>query len=134
MEKAIPAEVSPYLDSPPTNGSGHSPPGFLIRWNNRIERLAGLEARGIARVMPDERHKATTFGYVQMAVLWFSVNITANNLILGLLGPLVFQLSFLDAALCSVFGAMLGSVPTAYMSIWGAQSGHRTMVGSRFMS
>ena len=128
MEKALPAEVVPYIESPNINGSLEHPPGLLRRWNNRIESLAGLEARGIARVMPDERQKASTSGYVQMALLWFSANITANNLILGLLGPLIFQLSFLDSALCTVFGALLGSLATAYMGIWGARSGHRTMV------
>ena len=128
MEKALSSEPVPYGDSPLINGALERPLGLLRRWNNRIENLAGLEARGIARVMPDERQQASTSGYVQMALLWFSANITANNLILGLLGPLVFQLSFLDSALCTVFGALLGSLATAYMGIWGARSGHRTMV------
>ena len=128
MEKALSSEGLPYIESPVINGSLERPPGLLRRWNNRVENLAGLEARGIARVMPDERQKASTSGYVQMALLWFSANVTANNLILGLLGPLVFQLSFLDSALCMVFGILLGSLGTAYMGIWGAWSGHRTMV------
>lgn len=103
-------------------------PSRLRRWNAKIESLAGLEARGITRVLPEERHAASLTGYVQMALLWFSANLTANNLAVGLLGPLVFSLGFVDSALCSVFGAFLGSLMTAYMSIWGAQSGNRTMV------
>lgn len=78
--------------------------------------------------MPDERHAPSTFGYVQMALLWFSANISANNLAVGFLGPLVYQLSFLDAALCAVFGSLLGAIGTAYMGTWGPQSGNRTMV------
>ena len=101
----------------------------LRKWNDKVESLAGLEARGITRVMPDERHSATVMGYLQMAFLWFSANITANNLALGFLGPLLFDLGFTDAVLISVFGALVGSLMTAYMSIWGAQSGNRTMVG-----
>lgn len=103
------------------------------RWNAHIEQLAGIEARGITRVPPEERQRETLMGYVQMTFLWFSANITANNLAVGFLGPLLFSLGFADSALCSVFGAALGSALTAYMSIWGAQSGNRTMVGSSFV-
>lgn len=103
-------------------------PSLLKRWNARIESLANLEARGIARVLPEERQDASLWNYVQMALLWFSANISANNLLVGLLGPLVYRLGFLDSAMCVVFGTFVGSVSTAYMSIWGAQSGNRTMV------
>lgn len=103
-------------------------PPTLSKWNQRIESLAGLEARGITRVLPEERHGASVMGYIQMALLWFSANITANNLAVGFLGPLVFNLGFLDSAMCAVFGILVGSAATAYMSTWGAQSGNRTMV------
>ena len=103
-------------------------PNRLARWNARIENLAGLEARGIARVPPDERHESSVLGYAQMAMLWFSTNITANNLAVGLLGPLVFGLGFVDSVMMATFGSFLGAASTAYMSIWGAQSGNRTMV------
>lgn len=106
-------------------------PGKLAHWNARIESLAGLEARGIARVLPGERHSGSMLRYVQMSLLWFSANVTANNLAVGLLGPLVFNLGFTDSAMCAVFGTVVGSAVTAYMSIWGAQSGSRTMVGVR---
>ncbi|KAI4117693.1 MAG: hypothetical protein LQ345_002117 [Seirophora villosa] len=109
----------------------HIPPK-LARWNQRIENLSGLEARGITRVLPEERHAASVLGYVQMALLWFSANITANNLAVGMLGPLLFELGFLDSAMCSVFGIFVGSAATAYMSIWGAQSGNRTMIVARY--
>jgi len=100
----------------------------FARWNAKIESLSGFEARGITRVLPSERHAASIMGDFQMAFMWFSANISANNLAVGLLGPLVFQLGFVDSALCSTFGILLGSLMTAYMSIWGAQSGNRTMV------
>ena len=103
-------------------------PGKLARWNARIEALAGLEARGIARVLPEERHSGSMLRYIQMSLLWFSANVTANNLAVGLLGPLLFNLGFTDSAMCAVFGTFIGSAITAYMGIWGAQSGSRTMV------
>lgn len=105
-----------------------APVGRLTRLNNKIESLAGLEARGITRVLPDERHATSLAGYVQMGLLWFSANVTANNLAVGFLGPLVFDLGFVDSSLCAVFGAFVGCLATSYMGIWGAQSGNRTMV------
>lgn len=105
----------------------HVPP-TLSKWNARIESLAGLEARGITRVLPHERHAISLLGYTQMAMLWFSANLSANNLGIAMLGPLYFQLSFLDSAMCAVFGAFVGALATSYMSIWGPRSGNRTMV------
>ena len=103
-------------------------PNRLARWNARIEGLAGLEARGIARVPPEERQESSVLGYAQMAMLWFSTNIVANHVAIGFLGPLVFDLGFVDSVMMAMFGALVGAVGTAYMSIWGAQSGNRTMV------
>jgi hypothetical protein len=103
-------------------------PNTIAKWNDKIESLAGLEARGITRVLPSERQEESLMGDFQMAFLWFSANITANNLVVGFLGPLVYDLGFVDAALCSVFGGLVGCILTSYMSIWGAQSGSRTMV------
>lgn len=103
-------------------------PTKFQRWNARIEGLAGLEARGIMRVLPAERHAPSKLGYAQMAVVWFGANVVANNLAVGMLGPLLFNLGFVDSAMMATFGSFVGSIPTAYMSIWGAQSGNRTMV------
>ena len=102
--------------------------GRLKRWNDKIEGLAGLEARGITRVLPEEKHDISLMGYAQMCLLWFSVNVTVNNLAVGFLGPLVFSLGWVDSVLLTVFGCALGSVGTAYSSTWGAESGNRTLV------
>ena len=104
-------------------------PSKLRNFNQRIENLAGFEARGIARVPPEERIAPSTSNDMQVALLWLSANLSINNLAVGLFGPLVFGLGFLDSALLAVFGAFLGSCSTAYMSVWGAPSGNRTMVG-----
>ena len=138
LEKGKLGKSGEILDITSTSNStenSHRPPPSitpvpttLARWNAKIESLAGLEARGIARVLPEERQRPSVRGYLQMAILWFSANITANNLAVGLLGPLLFELGFVDSVMCAVFGSLVGSLPTAYMSIWGAQSGNRTMV------
>lgn len=65
-----------------------------------------------------------------MISLWASANLTANHLALGLLGPKIYGLSFLDSALCATFGVMVGCLCTGYIATFGPQSGNRTMVGA----
>ncbi|KAK0255508.1 Vitamin B6 transporter [Friedmanniomyces endolithicus] len=96
----------------------------LVRYN--------FEARGIQRVLPDQRHDMRQLGLMQILLLWFSINLAANNLTLGMLGPTVFYLPFLDSSLCAVFGALLGSLPVAYIATFGPRSGNRTMVFARY--
>lgn len=60
--------------------------------------MQGLETRGIERVPEDLRHpKVTAASYVQMFLVWFSIDCTANNLTVGILGPVTFGLGFKDA-------------------------------------
>jgi hypothetical protein len=116
-----------------TNHTSNEPSGnFFTHINTRITRIAFLEARGIQRVPSDSRYPPSRLGYLQMSLLWFSINLTANNIALGFLGPLVYDLGFTDSALCAVFGGLLGSAGAAYMSTWGPRSGNRTMVVARY--
>ncbi|KHO00473.1 uncharacterized protein MAM_01251 [Metarhizium album ARSEF 1941] len=92
--------------------------------HNHIENLAGFEARGVARVLPEERQPPSWSSDVQVAIMCYSANISPNNLAAAMLGPLAFHLGFLDCVMCAVFGALVGSLTTAYMSIWRPQSGN----------
>ncbi|KAF2013930.1 hypothetical protein BU24DRAFT_350216 [Aaosphaeria arxii CBS 175.79] len=92
-----------------------------------------MEARGIQRVEPDERHDLRSLGYKQIAVMWFSINLAANNITLGMLGPAVFGLGFLDSCMCAVFGMFVGCLPVAYIATFGPISGNRTMIFARFV-
>lgn len=103
-------------------------PSKLRALNNWIEGLAGLEARGITRVPPEARHDISPLRYAQIAFVWYSANISANNLTVGMLGPIVFHLGFVDSVMMAVWGCLVGSLFTAYMSTWGPRSGNRTMV------
>lgn len=138
-EKGLAIEPETTSTSPSSIGLPSTPelhislPPAIVKFNEKIESLAGLEARGITRVLPNERHGESLLGDCQMAFLWFSANLTANNLAVGFLGPLLFELGFVDSALCAVFGAFVGCLLTAYMSIWGAASGNRTMVSWRYL-
>lgn len=96
------------------------------RWAASIR---GLETRGIEPVPLNERQKDTGASTsLRMALMWFSMTLAINNVIVGSLGTLVLQLSFADAALCAVFGNLLGGLAVGYVSVWGPRSGHRTLV------
>ena len=103
----------------------------LAHWNAKVEGLAGLEARGIRRVLPEERHTGGKSGYLQMFALWFSINLVAANIVTGLLGPLVFQLGWVDCVCIVIFANALSSCGASYTSTFGPESGNRTMVRMR---
>jgi hypothetical protein len=105
--------------------------GFFAQLNEKITSIKYLEKRGIERVPEDQRHDISASGYLQMTLLWFSTNLTANNIAVGMLGPLSYDLGFTDSALCAAFGAVVGAGGAAYMSTFGPASGNRTMVSSR---
>ncbi|KAK1753640.1 permease for cytosine/purines, uracil, thiamine, allantoin-domain-containing protein [Echria macrotheca] len=133
VEKMAEATTTTSLsDAPDAAAAGEKPLSGLKALNARIEGLSGFEARGITRVLPEERQPPSLWDDISVALLWFSANISVNNLAVGLFGPLFFGLGFLDSAMCAVFGGLLGSISTAYMSIWGPQSGNRTMVVLRY--
>ncbi|KAJ5777432.1 hypothetical protein N7520_000678 [Penicillium odoratum] len=113
--------------------SGSSPPGGVFgRFNAYLSSLKLFEARGVERVPVEERHDIKASDYMQMTLLWFSTNITANNMAVGMLGPLSYDLGFVDSALCATFGALLGAAGVAYMGTFGPASGNRTMVVARY--
>jgi NCS1 nucleoside transporter family len=107
--------------------------GIRRAWTNFERKLVeyNFETRGIQRVQPDERHDLRTLGSV--AVMWFSVNLAANNITLGMLGPAVFALGFLDSCLLGVGGAFVGCLVVAYVATFGPKSGNRTMIFSRYI-
>ena len=113
--------------SPNYKDNGHL--NIAQRWVDRLESLAGLEARGVERVPEEARARMVTTGdYLQMAMVWFSVNLTANNLTIGILGPATFYLGLKDAMWIAFFGSLTGSAFAAYISTFGPISGNRTLV------
>lgn len=112
---------------------GNFAPRVAGKWKSFEKQLAmyNLEARGIQRVEADERHDLRTLGYSQIALLWVSFNLAANNITLGMLGPAIFHLDFLDSCLCAVFGMLVGCLAVAYVATFGPASGNRTMIIAR---
>ena len=104
----------------------------LKSWNAKIEGFAGLEARGISRVLPEEKHAGGSAGYIQMFALWFGMEISVINLVLGFLGPQVFALGWVDCVCITIFANALAAAGPAYTATFGAQSGLRSMVLGRY--
>ena len=126
VEKGREAVPSPSttISSTEANSSAHTQSSIwqkLKQWNARFEAFTGLESRGIARVLPSERQLITASSYLQIALLWISCDLTVNSITLAMLGPLVFELSFKDSALCAVFGVLIGCLGPAYTSTWPAK-------------
>jgi len=138
-EKGGPALVPQAEAAAENSRPAVAPPGFLPKLRYHIRNFEfllvkyNLEARGIQRVMPHERQSIRELGYTQIGLLWFSINLAANNITLGMLGPVVFGLSFTDCALLSVFGMLVGCLPVAYVAAFGPRSGHRAMVLARYI-
>ena len=124
-EQTVPPSVVEDGRPEPTTAMG--------RFNAKIMAINHLESRGIERVPEEERYKKVgASDYMQMTLLWFSTNITANNIAVGMLGPADYGLGFTDSALCAAFGALLGAIGVGYVSTFGPASGNRTMVCSSF--
>ncbi|KAG7284401.1 hypothetical protein NEMBOFW57_010774 [Staphylotrichum longicolle] len=135
-EKSSPEPAVLIAKAETTSSTTPSDPPTILttlrRINDRIEGLSGFEARGITRVLPEERHPPSALADLQVFILWFGANLSANNLTTGLFGPLVFNLGFRDSVLCAIFGCLLGCASTGYMAMWGPASGNRTMVVLRY--
>jgi hypothetical protein len=72
----------------------------LQKFANKLDLIAGFEARGIERVPESMRkRKPAARDYLQMLAIWFSANCTANALTVGILGPVAYGLGLTDAML-----------------------------------
>lgn len=134
-EKGSSIAIPPDEQSESMGSQAAHSDNLLIRSYKSFERQMmayNFEPRGIRRVEPHERHNLKSLGFLQATMLWFSINLAANNITLGMLGPAVFSLSFLDASLCAVFGMLVGSLAVAYVATFGPRSGCRSLVVSRF--
>jgi len=142
MEKGVATEVHATADSSTDRNGKHSSldheddgprpltsVGKLGYWGIKMEDIWGVEARGITRVMTNEKNVPRPLhDYFHMFSLWFSINLQAVNIIIGLLGPLVYGLGWVDCICIVIFANALASCGIAYIATFGAESGNRTMV------
>jgi len=127
---------NPHLEGAPLAGEPRpKEPKTWLGYLQSFERTLiayNLETRGIKRVEPEERHDFSKQGFFQIFVLWFSINLAGNNITLGMLGPAIFELSFLDSSICACLGMLVGCLPVAYTATLGPRSGNRTMIFARY--
>lgn len=84
----------------------------LHRWLAKLHVTAGLETRGIERVPEEYRHpKVTVASYMQMFLVWFAINCSANNITLGILGPVTYGLGFNDAVMSVLISSLTFPCP-----------------------
>lgn len=89
----------------------------------------GVEARGIERVLPNERAHTSI---IDAMWLWLAANCTTSTFSLGTLGSSLFGLSFRPAVLTIVFFNLLSTIPVAYFATFGPKLGLRQLTLSRF--
>ncbi|KAJ5950356.1 Permease cytosine/purine uracil thiamine allantoin [Penicillium vulpinum] len=145
VEKAnsSPTRESPgqfHLDKSASNSSSNDtdlakldpvpqPQSRCQRW---IARLINVESRGIEPIAIEDREPITPSTILHMLLMWFSMTLATNNIIVGSMGTLVLGLSFRDAALCAVFGCLAGNFTVGFISTWGPRSGNRTLIVARY--
>lgn len=101
---------------------------YKSRYQRWAQTVKGLETRGIEPVPIEERQTLSASASFNILLTWLSMGMALNNMVIGTLGTIIMKLSFVDAALCAVFGNLLGSTMVGYVCIWGPRSGHRTLV------
>lgn len=134
VDPSLPGSFANETSAESERGSieGVTPGDSLLDLILRFEIAMGFEVRGIDRVPEIIRERQTALAdYAQMTVIWFSANITANNILLGILGPLLFEVGLVDGMILGTFGAIFGAMCTGYTSTFGPLSGCRTMVGDK---
>ncbi|KAJ5793978.1 hypothetical protein N7457_000577 [Penicillium paradoxum] len=102
------------------------------RYQRLIASLKNVESGGIGPVPLEEREPITSSTTLHMLLMWFSMTLATNNIIVGSMGTFVFGLSFKEAALCAVFGCLVGNCTVGFMSTWGPRSGNRTLIVARY--
>ncbi|CAF1024619.1 unnamed protein product [Didymodactylos carnosus] len=125
------SDVEIELSTAPTDSTLVSSTGRWARFSKILNKLdsVGLEARGIARITPEER---TDSKLINTAMIWVAANTFISCFAIGTLGPAVFNLGLYDSFATVTFFNLLGALPVAAMACAGPASGLRTMAFSRF--
>ncbi|KAG7293167.1 hypothetical protein NEMBOFW57_003213 [Staphylotrichum longicolle] len=89
----------------------------------------GMEQRGIEWVPEDKREDTSVF---RMGTMWFSCNMAVTSFVMGAVAVPVFGLGFVDSVLVILLFNIVGALPVALFSAFGAKFGLRQMVLSRF--
>ncbi|KAJ7648851.1 permease for cytosine/purines, uracil, thiamine, allantoin-domain-containing protein [Mycena rosella] len=102
--------------------------GRSLALSAKLERKAGIEARGIQRVPEDNRPDRPSGNLF----VWLAANCVISTFGIGILGPALFSLGLGDSMLVIFFTNAVTCVLPAYMSTFGPKLGLRQMTSARF--
>lgn len=100
---------------------------YLFHWVSKMR----AEVKGVEPITDEEKTDTNPFG---AANLWFSSNLVLSAFAVGALGPCVFGLNFGASCLTVLFFNLLGAIPVAYFSVFGARTGLRQMILTRYLT
>jgi len=69
---------------------------------------------------------------LNVATMWLSANMVVSSFAIGVLGPQLFYVGFVDGILVILFFNLLGIFSVCFFSAFGPAFGLRQMVLSRF--
>ncbi|KAG2188208.1 hypothetical protein INT44_000960 [Umbelopsis vinacea] len=134
-EKVTPSPYEGEDVSNPDHLAEKEPEQVLASRNSMLGKMyqrffsMGVEARGVERVLEDDRDPKNA---INNLLMWFSVNTVLTTIPIGALGQAVFSLT-LPHTIATIFCfTALGCITTAFIATLGPQTGCRTMVISRF--
>ncbi|SCV01524.1 LAMI_0G12046g1_1 [Lachancea mirantina] len=125
-QQQVPSELSDYESTPVAESSEAVNLSFV----DRVAAKLNAETKGIDPITDEEKNDNSLFGAASM---WFSANMVIASFALGALGPAVFGLNFYESLLTIIFFSLIGLLPVAFFSVFGAELGLRQMVLSRFL-
>lgn len=100
---------------------------FLFNWVSSMK----AEVKGIEPVTDEEKTDTST---LSAANTWFSSSLVLSSYAVGVLGPCVYGLNFGTSCLTILFFNMLGSIPVGFFSMFGAKTGLRQMILTRYLT
>ncbi|KAL4962871.1 purine-cytosine permease family protein [Aspergillus stella-maris] len=98
------------------------------KWLSTLTKY-GVETSSIAPVPISSR---TDKRFINVFFVWFTMSTNLLPIVTGMVGTLSFGLSLRDASLVILFFSLLCALPPAFMGVFGARTGLRTMLLARF--
>ncbi|KAF3932643.1 hypothetical protein ABW19_dt0201176 [Dactylella cylindrospora] len=98
----------------------------------KMQRFAGkynIEQRGIERVPEEEKTDTKVY---KAGTMWLAANMVVSSFAIGVLGPRIFYLGWIDSVLTILFFNLLSIIPVCFFSTFGPEFGLRQMILSRF--
>ncbi|KAL4947507.1 permease for cytosine/purines, uracil, thiamine, allantoin-domain-containing protein [Aspergillus filifer] len=98
------------------------------KWLSTLTKY-GVETSSITPVPTINR---TDKRFINVFFVWFTMSTNLLPIVTGMVGTLSFGLSLRDASLVILFFSLFCALPPAFMGVFGARTGLRTMLLGRF--